>query len=189
VRAQKAHLDFRDANQEDNMAHGGKRKGAGRPKGAGLYGEATERLRVPASMVPAIKQFVATSGFTLPLFSSRVQAGYAMPADEHVEERIDLNSYLVDDPEETFLVHATGDSMNDAGIRDGTLLVVNRRVKPVHGKVVVAAVDGQVTVKYLIVKKDKAYLMPANPAFHEIPIDSETGVTIWGVVTSSIQSH
>ena len=79
--------------------------------------------------------------------------------------------------------------MMDAGIPDGTLLVVNRRVKPTHGKIVVAAVDGAMTVKYLIVKKNKAYLMPANPAFNEIPIDSETGVTIWGVVTRSIQSH
>ena len=171
------------------MARGGARKGAGRPKGKGAYGEVTERIRVPASMVDEIKQFAANRGIKLPLYSSRIQAGMPMPADDQVDEHIDLHSYLVDDPEETFRAYATGDSMMDAGIPDGTLLVVNRRVKPTHGKIVVAAVDGAMTVKYLIVKKNKAYLMPANPAFNEIPIDSETGVTIWGVVTRSIQSH
>jgi len=171
------------------MARGGARKGAGRPKGQGAYGEPTERIRVPMSMVNEIKQFAANRGVKLPLYSSRVQAGMPMPADDQVDDHIDLHTYLVDDPEETFLAYATGDSMIDAGIPDGTLLVVNRRMKPTHGKIVVAAVDGSITVKYLIVKKNKAYLMPANPAFNEIPIDSETGVTIWGVVTRSIQSH
>jgi len=171
------------------MAHGGARKGAGRPKGQGLYGEPTERIRVPVSMVDEIKQFAFTRGLKLPVYSSRVSAGSALPADDTMDERIDLASFLVDDPEDTFLVYAAGDSMRDAGIRDGDLMLVNRRMKPSHGKIVVAAVEGQVTVKYLIMKQRKAYLMPANPAFDEIPIDPETGVVIWGVVTRSIQSH
>lgn len=171
------------------MAQGGKRPGAGRPKGRNLYGEPTERLRVPASMVEEIKQFAITRGFKLPLYSSRVQAGYPATAEEHVEDRIDLNQYLVQHPEETFLVHATGDSMIDAGIRDGDLLVVDRSIKPAHGKIVVAAVDGQVTVKFLILKKSKPFLMPANALFDEIPINPENDVVIWGVVTNSIQSH
>ncbi len=170
------------------MVRGGKRVGAGRPKG-GAYGEATESIRVPASMVQEIKQFAKTRGLKLPLFSGRVQAGYPMPADEEVEDHIDLNNYLVHKPEDTFLVRAAGDSMIDAGIKDGTLLVVDRKMRPANGKIVVAAIDGQVTVKYLIIKKNKQFLMPANPAYHEIPIDSETGATIWGVVTSSIQLH
>jgi DNA polymerase V len=168
------------------MTRGGARKGAGRPK---TRKEPTKVLRVPLSLVAEFKEYTGMERFKLPLYSSRVQAGYPMPADEHVDERVDLHSYLVDDPSETFLVHATGDSMIDAGIPDGTLLVVNRKLKPSNGKVVVAAMDGQVTVKYLIMKKGKPYLMPANPAFDEIPIDAETGVTIWGVVTKSIQSH
>lgn len=168
------------------MPRGGARKGAGRPKG---QGEATKVVRVPVSLIPSIQNYEAEARPTLPLYAGRVQAGMPMPADDHIEDHVDLHSYLVDDPEETFLVHATGDSMIDAGIPDGTLLVVNRRVKPTNGKVVVAAMDGQVTVKYLIMKQGKPYLMPANPAFSEIPIDSETGVTIWGVVTKSIQTH
>lgn len=166
------------------MAHGGKRKGAGRPKG-----EPTHSVRIPVRLLPEVKQFVATSGLKLPLYSGRVQAGMPSAADDHIEDHIDLNSYIVKDPEETFLVHATGDSMKDAGINDGTLLVVNRRARPGNGKVVVAAIDGQLTVKYLIMKQGRGVLMPANPAYPEIPINAETGVTILGVVTSSIQMH
>lgn len=172
------------------MARGGKRAGAGRPKGQGLYGEETKSLRVPVSMIDDIKKFAARGSVSLPLFSGRVQAGYPSTADEHIEDHIDLNSYLVKHPAETFLVHATGDSMIDAGIRDGDLLIVDRTLKPAHGKIVVAAVDGQVTVKFLIHKQNKqAVLMPANAKFKEIPINPETGVVIWGVVTNSIQSH
>ena len=168
------------------MTRGGARKGAGRPK---TRKEPTKVLRLPLSVIQNLSEFNSGERETLPLYSSRVQAGMPMPADEHVDDRVDLHSYLVDDPAETCLVHATGDSMIDAGIPDGTLLVVNRKLKPTNGKVVVAAMDGQVTVKYLIMKNGKPFLMPANPAFHEIPIDEETGVTIWGVVTKSIQSH
>lgn len=171
------------------MPRGGARKGAGRPKGQGRYSEPTKVLRVPLSLVDAVQNYDPSMRPTLPLYSARVQAGYPMPADEHMDDRVDLHAYLVDNPADTFLVHATGDSMKDAGIPDGTLLVVDRRVKPANGKIVVAAMDGQVTVKYLIMKHGKPFLMPANPAFHEIPINSETGVTIWGVVTKSIQSH
>lgn len=167
------------------MGHGGARKGAGRPKND----EPTERVRVPASMVDEVKNYVFNRGLRLPVYASRVSAGTALPADDAMEDRIDLHAYLVDDPEETFLVYASGDSMRDAGIRDGDLMLVNRRMKPSNGKIVVAAVDGQVTVKYLIMKNRKAYLMPANPAFDEIPIDPEHGVVIWGVVTRSIQAH
>lgn len=171
------------------MAQGGKRPGAGRPKGKTIYGEATERVRVPASMVAEIKQFALTRGFKLPLYSNRVQAGYATAAEDHIEDRIDLNSYIVRSPEDTFLVHAAGDSMIDAGIRDGDLLVVDRSIKPAHGKIVVAAIDGAVTVKFLIHKKDKTVLMPANAAYREIPITTENDVVIWGVVTNSIKAH
>ena len=167
------------------MAKGGKRAGAGRPKAA----EPSERIRVPISMVDRVKQFVITGGLTLPLYSSRVSAGQPLPSDDTLEDCIDLVNYLVDDPEETFMVYAAGDSMKDAGIRDGDLLLVNRKIPASHGRIVVAAYEGAVTVKYLIVKNRKAYLMPANPAFDEIPIDAEHGVVIWGVVTRSIQSH
>lgn len=169
--------------------HGGRRPGAGRPKGSGKFGETTERLRVPASMVGDVLRFVESKAFKLPLYSATVQAGSPAFADDHVERRMDLNSHLVRTPEETFLVRAAGDSMIDANIRDGDLLVVDRAAQARHGKIVVAAVDGALTVKFLIVKQGRTYLMPANPEYTPIPVNPETGVTIWGVVTSSVREH
>lgn len=166
------------------MARGGKRAGAGRPPG-----EVTERIRVPASMVDEVHQFVASKGFSLPVYSSRVQAGYPVSADEHIEGRVDLMTLLGGDLEDAFIVYASGDSMKDAGILDGDPLLVKPRIRPANGKIVVAAVDGQVTVKFLINKKGKQYLMPANPAYKEIPIDPEHGVVIWGVVETSFRNH
>ena len=171
------------------MAHGGARKGAGRPKGKGKFSEPTKPMRVPISMVGMIQDFMDTPEVGIPLYSSRVQAGYPSAADDHVEQRIDLTRHLVKQPASTFLVRASGDSMIDAGIRDGDLLIVDRNMKASNGKVVVAAIDGELTVKFLIEKKGTAVLMPANPKFMPIPINSESGVHIWGVVTSSVHEH
>lgn len=175
--------------KEKAAAHGGKRTGAGRPKGSGRFGEATERLRVPVSMVDQVLKFVESKAFKLPLYACNVQAGLAAAGDDTIEDRIDLNNHLVRDPEATFLVRAAGNSMIDANIRDGDLLVVDRKMQPKHGKIVIAAVDGQLTVKFLIIKQGRTYLMPANPEFPPIPVNPETGVTIWGVVTNSVHQH
>lgn len=171
------------------MARGGARKGAGRPKGQGIYGEPTVAMKVPASLVDEVKRFSITRGLQLPVYSGRVQAGYPMPADDHIEEHIDILSLLGGQLEDAFIVHASGDSMKDAGIFDGDPLLVKPRIKPGNGKIVVAAVNGELTVKFLIIKKGKQYLMPANPAYDEIPIDPEHGVTIWGVVDTSLRRH
>lgn len=169
--------------------HGGRRPGAGRPKGSGKFGEETERVRIPQSMVGDVMQFVATRGFKLPLYAATVQAGSPAYAEDYIDRRMDLNSHLVRKPEETFLVRAAGDSMIDANIRDGDLLVVDRALPAKHGKIVVAAVEGALTVKFLINKQGRTYLMPANPEYTPIPVNPETGVTIWGVVTSSVREH
>lgn len=169
--------------------HGGRRAGAGRPKGTGRFGEETERVRIPASLVGDVMRLVETRAFKLPLYSCTVQAGSPAEADESVDDRIDLTQHLVQNPEQTFLVRAAGDSMIDANIRDGDLLVVDRKAQAKHGKIVIAAVDGQLTVKFLIVKQGRTYLMPANPEYTPIPVNPETGVTIWGVVTSSVREH
>lgn len=166
------------------MAHGGARKGAGRPKK-----EPTERVRLPVSLVPEVMRFVESKAFKIPLYSNTVQAGYLTATEDTVEESIDLNSYLIRDPSDTFLVRAAGNSMIDANIRDGDLLVVDRSMAPKNGKIVIAAVDGQLTVKFLILKKGKAFLMPANADYPPIPVDPENGVIIWGVVTNSVHAH
>lgn len=168
------------------MALGGVRAGAGRPKGKGPYGEATKPVRLPVSIVGDVMQFVAHRGYKLPLYSSKVQAGIPSPADEHMEARVDLNAELVKNPADTFLVKVTGDSMIDVGIRENDLLIVDRSLEPAHGKIVIAAIDGQLTVKRLSHKNQKGYLLSENVNYPPIEIYDGSNFCIWGVVTRVI---
>lgn len=123
------------------------------------------------------------------LYAAGVPAGFPSPADDHIEGRLDLNRHLVRRPAATFFARADGDSMTDAGIFDGDLLVVDRGIDPEAGDVVVATIDGGLAVKRLARRGNGWELAPANPAFAPIPVDPEEGVTIWGVVTHSIRTH
>jgi len=165
---------------------GGSRLGSGRPKGGGRYGgEPTGVIRVPLSRIPEVYAFLedAKHYTLLPLFSSKVQAGFPSPADDYVERHLDLNVEFVKHPASTFFLRATGDSMKEAGIFSGDLLVVDRSLEPVDGKIVIAAIHGELTVKRLCRKSDKIRLLPANPLFKPIEISKEEDLVIWGVVT------
>ena len=170
------------------MARGGARKGAGRPKGQGKYGELTKPVRIPKSMIDKVMGFIDSQGYELPLYSSAVQAGFPSPADDYVEARLDLNKHLVKHPTATFFVKATGESMIKAGIHPGDILVVDRSLTPVHGKIVIAALDGQLTVKRLHRSSKGTYLLPENDGFQPIKIEEESSLLIWGVVTNVIHS-
>lgn len=119
----------------------------------------------------------------LPLFQSPVRAGFPSPADDYSERRLDLNE-LIRHPEATYFTHAQGDSMVEFGIRDGDLLVVDRAELAQPGKIVVAEVNGEFTVK----KLGRGILLAGNPAYPPIPINPESGVTIWGVVSYVIHA-
>lgn len=168
------------------MPRGGKRSGAGRPKGQGKFGEKTKAIRVPLSLVDEVLDFAKQKGYKLPLYSSRVSAGFPSPADDHMERTLDLNDHLIQHPTATFFVRVSGDSMIKAGIHPDDILIVDRSLKAVHGKVIVAALDGQLTVKRLYKKPDKAFLMPENDKYSPIPITEESEIYIWGVVTNVI---
>lgn len=170
------------------MKHGGARRGAGRPKGQGKYQEATQPIRIPKSMVDTVIDFVASKGYSLPLCSSTVQAGFPSPADDHIEHTLDLNQYLIKHPAATFFVKVSGDSMLNAGIHPGDILIVDRSLTPQHGKIVVAAVDGNLTVKRLHIQHGKTQLLPENPAFDPIDVCEDSHVTIWGVVTNVLHA-
>ncbi len=170
------------------MARGGARTGAGRPKGQGPHGESTKPIRIPLSLVTEVSEFIAHRGHRLPLYSSKVQAGFPSPADDFMEGKLDLHQYLIKHPAATFLVRATGDSMIGANIHEGDLLVVDRSLEPTDGKIVIAAIDGQLTVKRLSIKKNHQWLMPENPQFSPIEINPETGAYIWGVVIHVVHS-
>lgn len=105
----------------------------------------------------------------LPLFASAVRAGFPSPADDHLDTEMDLHRHVVKRPVATFFVRAEGDSMMDDGIHHGDLLVVDRSLEPRPGRVIVIAVDGELTVKRLELVGQRAYLRASNPAYKPIP--------------------
>jgi DNA polymerase V len=167
------------------MGRGGARKGAGRPKGFGKYNEPTKAVRLPISMIESLHKLNA---FKIPLYLSKVAAGFPSPAEDYLAEKLDLNEHLIKHPTATFLVRATGNSMINAGIHENDILVVDRSLTPIHGKVVIAAVDGQLTVKRLHKKDQKYMLIPDNPDYLPIEISDDSEVYIWGVVTNVIHA-
>ena len=124
----------------------------------------------------------------LPLYSYKISAGFPSPADDHLEKTLDLNSYLIKHPAATFFVRVNGDSMINAGIHDNDILIVDRSLKPSHGKIVIAVVDGQMTVKRLYKLSGKLILMPENKNFKPIEVTESMSIEIWGVVVTAIHS-
>jgi len=187
-----------------NYNHGGARSGAGRKKNTGKFKEKTQVMRIPISLVnnvgQALKEYkkeidkfsVPTPNapdVSIPFFSSRVQAGFPSPADDHLEDTLDLNKYLIHHEESTFFVRAQGDSMLDAGIYPGDILVVDKSLDAKNGKIVIAVVDGEFTVKRLQRYQNKIKLKSENPNYKDIDIKKENELTIWGVVTSVIHKY
>ena len=127
----------------------------------------------------------------LPLIGGRVEAGFPSPADDFIERSLDLNEQLVANPIATFFVRASGNSMDEAGIHDGDLLIVDRSVPPMHGMVVVAVIDGGLTVKRLT-KRGTQMSLTSEPnkldqgSYVPIEVGEEADATIWGVVTWSV---
>ena len=129
-----------------------------------------------------------TPGVSIPLFSSTVPAGFPSPADDYIENQLDLNQYLINHPAATFFVRVSGSSMTGAGIHHGSIMVVDRSLEPNDGDVVVAVIHGELTVKRLKKQQNgKVFLVPENPEYNPIELTEEMEVTIWGVVTSAIQ--
>jgi DNA polymerase V len=167
--------------------HGGKRVGAGRPKGQGKYGEATRAIRVPISRIDDVLTFIEKrTAHQWPLYSSRVAAGFPSPADDFIEKHLDLNTHLIKHPASTFFVIASGESMKDAGVSSGDMLVVDKSLPAVHGKIVIAAINGELTVKRLSCQNQRVQLLPANDAYLPIDITEDQDMIIWGVVTHII---
>jgi DNA polymerase V len=168
-------------------------------------------MRIPESLVVPIRELlerrtgaaaaargglpagdnVLTPDFTsealsLPLFSDRVAAGFPSPADDHLENKLDLNEHLVKHPAATFFVRVEGRSMVGAGIHPDDILVVDRSLEAANGDIVVAAVDGELTVKRLQYRRARLFLEPENPDYEPLEITGETDLVVWGVVTSVI---
>lgn len=138
----------------------------------------------PAFITPA----AAPGRVVRPLFGSRVPAGFPSPADDYVEDRLDLNELLIQHREATYFLRVRGDSMVGAGIHPGDLIVVDRSLSPQDGLVVVAEVDGELTVKRLRFRNGAPELHPENPAYPVIRFREGQELRIWGVVTSAVHS-
>ena len=194
-------------------SHGGSRLGAGRKPGSGKFGEPTVVVRVPASLKEAVVtavsrytqaaqlsaqeplktkqlQFPASEppALKLPLFATRIPAGFPSPADDYVEARLDLNELLVQRQEATYFLRVKGDSMLGAGIHPGDLIVVDRSINAEDGHVVVADIDGELTIKRLRWVNSAPELHPENPNYPVIRFKEGQELRIWGVVTSAVHS-
>ena len=123
----------------------------------------------------------------LPMFSHSVPAGFPSAADDFIEDSLDLNEHLIKHPSATFLARAQGTSMIGRGIFTGDTLIVDRHVRPAHGDIVIAALDGELTCK--ILDKRLKQLVPANGEMQPIAIGENSELVIEGVVIHSIRHH
>ena len=131
-------------------------------------------------------QFPPISGhtsFQITLMNSAVAAGFPSPAEDHLDLPIDLNKYLVKNPAATFYVRVDGDSMDEADIHQGDILIVDRSESHGTGSVVLAVLNGEFTVKKLIKKGNELYLESSNSVYAPIKIEIETDFKVWGVGT------
>lgn len=178
--------------------HGGNRPHAGRKSA-----EPTKVVRLPVSVIDQLKNRSPALGSALseiiplvdqlstmarPLYLSKVAAGFPSPGDNYIERRLDLNEHLIKHTEATFFVRVNGDSMTGAGIFDNDLLVVDRAVNPDVGRIVIASVNGELTVKRLMRRDGKTWLVAENPAYAPIEMKEGMEFVIWGVVTSAVHT-
>jgi DNA polymerase V len=200
------------------MPSGGKRVNAGRPSGQGPYGEKTKTIRVPESAVTDIKTYLelrqqsvslslvplskmispiadfsrvdaANDKILLPLVGPRVAAGFPSPADDYMEDYLDLNQLLISEKESTYLVRVKGESMINIGIFPKDLLIVDRSRDPIDGDIVIAVLDGELTVKRLEKRGHRIALVAENKKFPPIVVREDQEFLVWGIVTHCIHSY
>ena len=124
----------------------------------------------------------------LRLYSNIVCAGFPSPADDYLEGEVNLNEYLIKNPLATFIVKVQGNSMLQAGIYSGDLLIIDRSIKPKNNSVIIASINGELTVKRIKVLGRKTLLVSDNKEYGNIKINSESDIFIWGVVTKVIHN-
>lgn len=123
----------------------------------------------------------------IPFANSKVAAGFPSPAAGYEEEKVDINDILVTNPPSTFYIRVLGNSMIDANISAGDILVVDRSIEATHGKIIIAVVDGDFTVKLLYNKDGLIKLVPANKDYPEITLKDNQELNVWGVVSYVIK--
>jgi DNA polymerase V len=145
-------------------------------------------LTVDNLQLPILELSQLPTLVNLPLFGSKIRAGFPSPADDHLEATIDLNQHYVRHPAATFFVRVQGTSMIGAGIHSGDMLVVDRSLEAKSGSIVIAVVNGEMTLKRLLLSGDEVWLMPENPDFQPLQILDGMELQLWGVVAHVIHS-
>ena len=146
---------------------------------------------LPVKKSSSIREIHPSSCRTIlqrPLFLSGVSAGFPSPADDYLDRELDLNEQLVKNPAATFFVRVAGDSMIGAGINDNDILVVDRSLEPANNNIVIAVINGELTVKRLIKNRKYCRLVAENPNYPPLEVDDEMGLEIWGVATFAIHA-
>jgi DNA polymerase V len=126
-------------------------------------------------------------GDNVVLFNASISAGFPSPADDYLEQALDLNTFLIKKPSATFMAWVNGDSMIGAGIFNKDLLIIDRSLTPRHRSIVLAHLDGEFTLKRLIKVGAKIFLQPENPKYRSIEITEEMDFKIWGVLRHSVR--
>lgn len=129
------------------------------------------------------------SSISLPYVESGISAGFPSPADDFLDLSIDLNKELVKNASSTFYGRVKGDSMKDAGINNGDLLIIDKSLEPQNGKVAVCFIDGEFTVKRIKIEADTIWLIAENKDYQPIKVTAENDFLIWGIVVYSIKNH
>jgi DNA polymerase V len=141
-----------------------------------IFDSSKHELLIPDSLTPQ----------QLNLFSAQIPAGFPSPAEDFLEKRLDLNDYLIKNKSATFLIKVHGNSMIDAGIFDGDILIIDRSLAPTNGKIILGILNGEFTIKRIEKRKSSLFLMPENKSFSPIEVTNEMDFKIWGVVTFAI---
>lgn len=129
------------------------------------------------------------SSLNLPIADEGIKAGFPSPAQDFMDLSIDLNKELIKNAASTFYGRVKGDSMNDAGIYDGDILIIDKSLEPREGDIAVCFIDGEFTIKYIKLEEKVIWLIPANEKYQSIKVTEENQFLIWGVVTYSIKKQ
>ena len=163
------------------MTWGGKRNGAGRPL-EGPRKELTKIIRVPISIEDDVENLKEIKSYKIPVFSSKVPAGNPSPADNHIDKYVNAFKLLFPNPKNMGLVPASGDSMIDIGINDGMQLITHFKQAPKHKDIVIGMINGEQTVKQLLMEKGEIILQPKNENYKPTKITPDMDFKIIGVV-------
>jgi DNA polymerase V len=145
-------------------------------------------LKLHESTTLDIYSALTDTALERPVISTGISAGFPSPALDFEDLSIDLNRFLIQHPSSTFYGRVKGQSMKDAGIDDGDLLIIDKSLEPQDGKIAVCFVDGEFTIKRIKIEKDCCWLIPANEKYKPIKVTADNDFMIWGIVVHVIKS-